>query len=68
MSVIEREARKSRVVLRHDAWNGGFGWYVDGRNCVASSGKARLVRPTPEIEEWIKGHIFGCRLVSDDLP
>jgi hypothetical protein len=58
MSIIEREAKKSRVVLRHNAWNGGFAWYVDGRNCVAPGGKARLVIPTPEIKEWIKDHVW----------
>jgi hypothetical protein len=59
-SIVEREAKKSRIVLKHAAWNGGYGWYVDGRNCQAPGGKAKLVKPTPEIEEWKKTYPLGA--------
>jgi hypothetical protein len=55
MSVIEKAAHKSRIALRDSYAFGGSGFYVDGRNCR----QGRLVRPTPEIEAWIKLHPHG---------
>lgn len=59
MSIIEKAAAKSRIALRHSAGYGGYGFYVDGRNCKSPGGQARLVKPTVEIEAWIKSHPLG---------
>ncbi len=53
MTVIEKAAEKSRIALRHGAPYGGFGFYVDGRNCKSPGGQVRLVKPTSEIEAWV---------------
>jgi hypothetical protein len=59
MSIVEKAPAKSRIALKHSADYGGYGFYVDGRNCKSPGGQARLVKPTPEIVEWIKQHPRG---------
>jgi hypothetical protein len=59
MSVIEKAANKSRIALRDAYPFGGHGFYVDGRNCRSPGGQGRLVKPTPEIQEWIERHPTG---------
>lgn len=60
MSVIEKAAAKSQIALKHPAGYGGYGFYVDGRNCKSPGGQARLVKPTPEIEAWLTQHPRGA--------
>jgi hypothetical protein len=59
MSVIEKAATKSRIALRDAYPFGGYGFYVDGRNCKSPGGQGRLVVPTQEIEGWISRHPTG---------
>ena len=59
MSVIEKAATKSRIALRDAFSFGGYGFYVDGRNCKSPGGQGRLVIPTREIEAWTSRHPTG---------
>jgi hypothetical protein len=48
-----------RIALRDAYPFGGYGFYVDGRNCKSPGGQGRLVIPTREIEGWISRHPMG---------